>query len=225
MSHLDEHRLIEKIQKFYSSKNRVAGISYNEKIDSIIMDDGFQDYSIRKDLNIICFNNNQLIGNGMILPAGPLREGLSSLKRADIIIINGTKNKDFEEKVLRINKKIEIFYSEYKPESIEHLLNKELIAISGIGNPQNFFQLLKNNNLKVSKKLVFPDHYIFSKNELESIVADAEKKNYDIIMSEKDYYKIKNFESKKINCLKVSLIINEQEKLLNKINELYYKNN
>ena len=72
-----------------------------KNFDSIIMDDGFQDYSIRKDLNIICFNNNQLIGNGMILPAGPLREGLSSLKRADIIIINGTKNKDFEEKVLK----------------------------------------------------------------------------------------------------------------------------
>ena len=59
-SHLDEHRLIEKkFKNFIIHKNRVAGISYNEKnFDSIIMDDGFQDYSIRKDLNIICFNNN-----------------------------------------------------------------------------------------------------------------------------------------------------------------------
>ena len=50
------------------------------KFDSVILDDGFQDFKIKKNLNIICFNQNQLIGNGLVIPAGPLRESLNSLK-------------------------------------------------------------------------------------------------------------------------------------------------
>ena len=60
-----------------------------KKFNTIILDDGFQDYGIKKNLNIICFNQNQLIGNGLILPAGPLRESLESLKDVDLILING----------------------------------------------------------------------------------------------------------------------------------------
>ena len=62
-----------------------------KKFDTVILDDGFQDWNIKKDLNIICFNNNQQIGNGQLLPAGPLRESLNSLKMANIIMINGEK--------------------------------------------------------------------------------------------------------------------------------------
>ena len=61
------------------------------------MDDGYQDYGI-KNLNIICFNRNQLAGNGLALPAGPLRESLDSLKEANLILINGKKNIKFEKK-------------------------------------------------------------------------------------------------------------------------------
>ena len=112
----------------------------NHKIsgyDSVILDDGFQDYSIKKDLNILCFNKNQLIGNGLLLPSGPLREGLNSLERADIIIINGEKDSEFE-KILKINKNLEIYYSIYNPVNLNEFKNKELLAIAGIGNPENF---------------------------------------------------------------------------------------
>ena len=71
--------------------------------DVAILDDGFQDYKIKKDLNIICFNSNQLIGNGFVFPSGPLREDLSSLTSVDIVVINGEKNKEFERKILDIN--------------------------------------------------------------------------------------------------------------------------
>ena len=59
----------------------------------------------------MCFNENQLIGNGLVFPSGPLRENLSSLKNADVILINGKKNINFEKKILKINKNLEIFYS------------------------------------------------------------------------------------------------------------------
>ena len=58
----------------------------------MVLDDGFQDPSFYKDLSIICFNEKQLIGNGRIIPAGPLRESISSLKNVKIVVINGKKN-------------------------------------------------------------------------------------------------------------------------------------
>jgi tetraacyldisaccharide-1-P 4'-kinase len=72
--------------------------------------------------------------------------------------------------------------------------------------------------LNVEEKLVFPDHYVFSKKKILNVIGSAEKKNYHIIMTEKDYYKIHHYNLDKINYLKVSLVIDEKEKLLNKIN-------
>ena len=109
-----------------------------KKFDVAILDDGFQDNTISKDLNIICFNQNQLIGNGQIIPAGPLRQNLSSLKKANIIIINGGRDKQFENKILNLNKDLSIFYSNYEPVNIDRFQGKKIVAIAGIGNPINF---------------------------------------------------------------------------------------
>ena len=58
---------------------------------TVILDDGLQDYKIKKDLKIVCFHQNQLIGNGLVIPSGPLRETLSALKEVDIVLINGKR--------------------------------------------------------------------------------------------------------------------------------------
>ena len=81
-NHDDEYSLIkEYFNNLIICKNRVKGIKEAEKAknDIAILDDGFQDYSVKKDLNIICFNQNQQIGNGLVLPSGPLRENLNAL--------------------------------------------------------------------------------------------------------------------------------------------------
>ena len=223
-NHNDEYSLIKNYFKnLIISKNRIEGLKEAEKsnFDIVILDDGLQDYKIKKNLSIVCFNNNQLIGNGMVLPSGPLRENLSILKNVEIVIINGSKNINFENKILNINKKLEIFYSFYKPINLNQFKNKKLLALAAIGNPENFFQLVEKNNLKIFKKKIFPDHYQFSKAEMQNILREAEMKNYQIIMTEKDYYKINHYKLKKINYLKVSLEIYNKEKLLKKINSLY----
>ena len=223
-NHNDEYSLIKNYFKnLIISKNRIEGLKEAEKsnFDIVILDDGLQDYKIKKNLSIVCFNNNQLIGNGMVLPSGPLRENLSILKNVEIVIINGSKNINFENKILNINKKLEIFYSFYKPINLDQFKNKKLLALAAIGNPENFFQLVEKNNLKIFKKKIFPDHYQFSKAEMQNILREAEMKNYQVIMTEKDYYKINHYKLKKINYLKVSLEIYNKEKLLKKINSLY----
>ena len=224
--HRDEHNLIrEKFNNLILNKNRLAGIKEAVKMnfDTVILDDGFQDYQIKTNLNILCFNQNQLIGNGLVLPAGPLREKLNSLKDADVILINGKKNIDFEKKILKINNNLEIFYSSYKPIDIDQFKEQKLFVIAGIGNPDNFIKLLLDNGLNIEKKLIFPDHYEFTQAEISNIIADAKKNNFQVLMTEKDYYRINHLKHElgKIKYLKVSLTIDGKEKLLKTISKLY----
>ncbi len=219
-NHFDEHNLINNsLDCLFLDKDRSIAIKKAEKnqYDIVILDDGFQDYSIKKDLSILCFNSNQLIGNGKTLPAGPLREKLDVIKKAQIIIINGSKNKIFEKTIFGISKKIKIFYSRYLPENIEEFKKKNLLAFAGIGNPENFFKLLADNNLNVQKKLAFPDHYNFTKSDIKELVEDSIKNNLQLITTEKDYFRIKDYGFKNIKFLKIRLEILEKEKLINQI--------
>ena len=223
-SHDDEHRLIKnKFKSLILCQDRSDGIKEAEKslFDMVILDDGLQDYKIKKDLSIVCFNQNQLIGNGLVIPSGPLRENLNALKDANIILINGNKDIDFEKKILNVNKNLEFFYSYFKPTNIERFKNKRLLALAGIGNPENFFKLLQENDLNIEKKLIFPDHYEFTKTEIKNIVENAKNKNLQIIMTEKDYFKIKDFNIPEIQYLEVSLEIKQKNKLTQIISKLY----
>ena len=225
--HNDEYNLINKsVNCLIHNQSRLNAIRDAEKKNHnpVILDDGFQDYKINKDLSIICFNQNQLVGNGLTLPSGPLRESLNSLKEAHIVLINGKKNFEFEKKILKINPKLNIFYSEYIPNNINEFINKKLLAIAGIGNPSNFFDLLEKNDLTIAKKIVYPDHHEFSEEEINSISKLAEENNYQIILTEKDFYKIKNPDNKTFKYLDITLEIAEKQKLINLVLKAYDKN-
>ncbi len=218
--HADEHNLInDSVDCLFLDKLRSKAINKAEKEghDIAILDDGFQDYSIKKNLNILCFNSNQLIGNGMTLPSGPLRENMNAIKKTQIVIINGDKNKLFEKKIFNVSKNVKIFYSKYLPKNIEEFKNKKLFAFAGIGEPNNFFKLLNENKLKIYKKIEFPDHYKFSKFEIKKMIDEALKNNCELITTEKDYFRIKNYELQHVNFLKIRLEIFEKDKLINQI--------
>ena len=221
--HEDEHLLIKKREiPLLSEKDRTRSIVLAEKnFDIAILDDGFQDYEIKKDLNILCFNNKQLIGNGYVFPSGPLRESLSSIKKAQIAVINGEKNLIFETKLKKINPDLKIFYSKYKLMNQEELKNKNILAFAGIGNPENFFDLLIENRLSVKKTIAFPDHYNFKRNEILEIIGQAKERNYTVLTTEKDFFRIKNFEFSEITSCKINLVISEKLKLMSLIKKLY----
>ena len=222
--HADEHSLIiNKFNDLILKDNRIEAINEAKKnnFKTIILDDGLQDYKIKKKLSIVCFHENQLIGNGYVIPSGPLRENLKSLRNVNIVLINGKKNLNFEKKLFKINENLEIFYSYYKPLNIEEFKNKKLLALAGIANPENFFILLEKNNLEIKEKLIYPDHYEFSKTEIKKIIDMADIKKMKIIMTEKDFFKINTFGLDNINYLKVSLEIINKEKLIDKIKRIY----
>ncbi len=223
-SHKDEHKMIiSYYNKLILNLNRSKGIyeALEKGYDAVILDDGFQDYKIKKNLSIICFNSNQLIGNGYLFPSGPLRESLGSLRNANILIINGDRSLDFEQKILKIQKDLKIYYSNYKPLNIQEFKNKKLLVISGIGNPENFFKILKDNQMNIQKKMVYPDHYEFTKNEMLKIIEYAKKNDFQIVMTEKDYYKIKDFSLENIKYLKVKLEIEKEEEFIKNVMRAY----
>ena len=208
--HEDEFKLISSNQvALFKDSSRYNGINeaIKLKFDCVVLDDGFQDFSISKNLNILCFNERQLIGNGMTLPSGPLRESLSSLKRCQIVVINGNTNLEFEKKIKNISNNISIYYSKYAPDNIESFKNKNLLAFAGIGNPENFFYLLENNNLKIKKKISFSDHYNYSLKELNKLIYFALNNGLQLITTEKDYFRISHFQLPQIEYLKVKLDI------------------
>ena len=212
--HFDEHRLINKnLDCLFTNRLRHQAIKKAEEKnhDVAILDDGFQDHSVKKDINIICFNSNQLIGNGFTLPAGPLRENINAIKKSQIVLINGEKNKDFEKKIFNISSSIKIFYSKYLLLDKDNFENKNVFAFAGIGNPENFFETLKKNNFKVKKKFIFPDHYEFQKKEIQNLIDDSLKNNLELVTTEKDFLRISKFGFKEVKCIKVKLEIIDEE--------------
>ena len=212
----DEIQMLEKKGKTYSNKNRKEAINslISDNYDVAILDDGFQDLSIEKDFSILCFNSRQLLGNGFLIPSGPLRENLNSIKRADCILINGNRNIDFENKISKINKSVRIFYSKYKIKNEENFKNKEVIAFAGIGNPENFFHLLNENNINIKKTYSFPDHYSYSENDFNKII---ENENIKFVTTEKDYLRMNNEQKHRCDFVKIELEIENKNELINLI--------
>ena len=219
-NYYDEINLIKKkISNLFVNSSRIKAIdqAIENKFDTIILDDGFQDYSVKKNLNILCFNEKQLIGNGHTIPSGPLRQNFNSIKDCQIIVINGKRNKDFENKIKNISNRINIFYSKYVAVNINSFKNKKLLAFAGIGNPVNFFNLLDESGLNVKKRISFPDHYLYSKKELEKLIDFAKKNSLEIITTEKDYFRLKNFNFKEIDYLSVKLEIFNENLLIQEL--------
>ena len=222
-NHEDEHLLIKKknIPLISNVRRDKAILLAENEFNLAILDDGFQDYKIVKNMSIICFHHKQLIGNGYVFPSGPLRESINSINRAQIAIINGDRNIKFESKLLKINSNIKIFYSKYKLINQEKFENKDILAFAGIGNPNNFFDLLSSEGLKIRHTISYPDHYNFQKEEILKIIKYAQKNKYTILTTEKDYLRIEKYKLPEINFCCIDLNIQKKEKLLKLIESIY----
>jgi len=218
----DEVSLQKQVGPIYQSKKRIDALknAIQNKANVAILDDGFQDFSINKNLSIICFNERQWIGNGFVIPSGPLREQLSSIKRASCVVLNGEKNIDIEKIILNISTTVKIFYTKYKIQNIDEFKNKKVTAFAGIGNPENFFTLLKDNNINVVKEIKFPDHYNYTKNELENIITETKKNSEILVTTEKDYMRIDENYKKDINYLKITVDIKNRNKFIEEIKKI-----
>ena len=218
----DEQNILKKYGKLFTAKRRIDAIkkAENENYDFAILDDGLQDKSIVPDINIVCFNNINWIGNGLTIPAGPLRENINNLKNYDHVILNGNSEnlESIKKKILSINSKINIHLGKYEVQNISNFKKSEnYLVFSGIGNHKSFISMLKNEGLNVIKDLEFPDHYQYSKAEINKIVLNAEILNCKIITTEKDYLRLENIKSDKIQFVKSQIKIFDESKFLSAV--------
>ena len=218
--HTDEIKLLDSKTELIIDNDRSKiidkAIKKNKKI--IIFDDGLQDRKIDYDLKFACFDTSDWIGNGMLMPSGPLRESLNEIKKFDAIFLKniGKKSKSIIQEIKKIKSSMKIYNLNYTIKNLKKYdLKKEYIAFSGIGNPNSFEKILKFNCFKINENISFPDHYQYNFEDISKIIFKAKNKSLKIITTEKDYVKIPNKYKKIIDCLEVDLIIEKQNNLIN----------
>lgn len=174
----------------------------------VIMDDGYQHLKVSRDMNILVFDGENPIGNGLMLPAGPLREPLKAAKRADVVWINiksGRADLDtgsLEKRLKRYSMgEIPVVKSSLLPDkvldpsgkkhTIEILNKKRVLAFSGIARPDSFFKTLGDLGAIVVYQMPFLDHYVFTDDDFKAIERIAFLYNAEILVTtEKDMARI-----------------------------------
>lgn len=183
----------------------------------IISDDGLQHYKLRRDFEIAVIDGSRGLGNGWLLPAGPLREPSSRLKTVDTVVCNGGKHNGGEPALNAFSMQLEgkVFHNVLDPTKTAQatvFTEKSICAVAGIGNPARFFQQLSDLGLQF-KSLIFPDHYAFRPADLQNIKADA------ILMTEKDAVKCAAFAEAHCWYLPINAVVDDAlvTRILNKI--------
>ena len=222
---VDEQEILKKDGTLFLSEKRLDAVKLAEKenYEFAILDDGLQDNSINYDVSFVCFNNLNWIGNGMTIPSGPLRENLKNLKKYQHLFLNGNLEnlENLKEQILKINPEINIHIGKYEPVNLENFDSKDkYIIFSGIGNHQTFSSMIKKNGLMVIKEFEFPDHYNYTKKDIDKILNYARNLNCKIITTEKDYVRLKKFKTDQIKFIKSELKIIDEQKLLKFIMDL-----
>jgi len=225
----DEQKLLSKNGALFSNLKRITALdeAISEGFEVAIFDDGLQDSSIKYDMEIVCFNNLNWIGNGLTLPSGPLRESINNLKFYENVFLNGNEESliAIKDQIKKINPNININSGKYTPLNIgEFDKDQNYLVFSGIGNHKTFVEMLKNNKLKIVNNLEYPDHYQYSKRDFDEIIINAKKFNAHIITTEKDYLRLENFNRNEILYVKSSLDISDEKSLTNKLLKLNEKN-
>ena len=164
-------------------KSNIILLNKQKSKTPIVMDDGFQNPSIKKDISVIVVDESLGFGNGFLLPAGPLREGPKALKRADAIIVIKSQNE--RKKKIKLPIGVPVFYAENKTLS-PYSDNVPVVAFAGIGYPEKFFSGLKN----VVAKRSFADHYQYDERDIKKLFDLANKYNARLITTEKDWVRL-----------------------------------
>ena len=215
----DEQKLLSVKSNLYCKKKRIDALNeaIRDNVDIAIFDDGLQDSDLIYDLSFVCFSSTNWIGNGFLIPSGPLREKLESILKYDAIFINGNgeDTSHIKHSIREIDENIKIFETNYQAINI-HEFNSEdnYLIFSGIGNPNNFKKTLIKNKLKIIKEINFPDHYQYKNKDIERIKLLANNLNAKIITTEKDYVKISQSSLDSINFLEIDLTIKNQDELI-----------
>lgn len=199
------------------SANRQQAIEHlleHQDCDVIISDDGLQHYKLQRDIEIVVMDAERGLGNGFVLPAGPLREREKRLSEVDFIITNGGENK-YSDAVMYLTPQYAINLVTQEKRLLSEF--KQAVAFAGIGNPQRFFKMLQGFGIDLLETYALQDHQAFTPELMTKF-----DKNRPHFMTEKDAVKCADFAQDNFWYVPVEAQIEGQKavKLLDKIQQL-----
>lgn len=175
-----------------------AEMADRHKADVIVMDDGYQNFGLAKDLSLVVVDAETGFGNGRILPAGPLRESVvAGLTRADAVILVGDGDpnlRGFKRPVLR---------TRIVAQALPQLVGKRVVAFAGIGRPEKFFQSVRDSGAEIVHAQPFGDHHVYAASEIARLVSRARAAQAELITTEKDFVRLTPIEREGILTLPV----------------------
>ena len=189
----DEALLLANLAPTVVDRHRARGAQMIERqgAAALIMDDGFQNPSLIKTLSLIVADGQTGFGNGQMIPAGPLREPIErGLKRADAVVIAGADRSGVADIVKKTAPDLPILTGRFEPDpdTVQKLKGQTVVAFAGIGRPEKFFEMLTGLGIPVAKRIAFPDHYFYTRFDLEQLLADAG--DMPLVTTRKDFVKI-----------------------------------
>lgn len=229
---------------FIRSANRYQGskLAAEKGADLILLDDGFQHYQLKRNVDIVLIDAEEPFSNNRVLPAGLLREPFAALKRADLFLINRSENIELN-RVKEIKKSLNtlspnnrgvfraetvldncVSVADQKKEELDFLKEKKVFAFSGIGSPDAFKKSIEAAGAELVSYKIFKDHYNYQKEDLLTLLDQYSASQADLILTtEKDAVKLFDFAEMigtlPFYYLKISLEIDDREKLLKIIEE------
>lgn len=204
----DEALLLAAAAPAWISRDRAAGIrAAAEGADIIIMDDGFQNPSVAKDLSLLVVDGRYGFGNGRVIPAGPLRETVASaVGRANAIIMIGADKAHVMSHPALWKTSLPVLKAAVKPgPEAEGLAGKAVVAFAGIGNPEKFFQTLRETGCEVKATHAYSDHHPYTEAEIQRLKAEADKEGAQLVTTEKDAMRLSNTALTGVVVLTISL--------------------
>jgi len=181
------------------AKDRVAGVALakSQGASVILMDDGFQNPAVAKDASLIVIDSERGLGNGRVIPAGPLRAPLAvQLDRTDVLVVigSGSGADSVAGSIAGAGKPVLRARFLADDASLAALRGKRALAFAGIGDPVRFFNTLAGSGIEVVRGRAFADHHAFSRREIEALVAEAKRDGLTLVTTEKDLARLQGSE-------------------------------
>lgn len=177
------------------ARDRIAGAALARSTGAsvIVMDDGFQNPAIAKDACLIVIDGDRGLGNGRVLPAGPLRAPLpAQLARTDALIVigDGTAAEPIAATIAAQGGVT--LRARLAPDKacVDRLRGARVLAFAGIGDPPRFFRTLWTSGVDVAGEKSFPDHHPYTQGEIAALVAEAQRAGLTLVTTEKDFVKL-----------------------------------
>lgn len=185
----DEALLLAAVAPTVVSRDRPAGaqLLIENDVNFIIMDDGFQNPALAKDMSIVVVDSETGVGNGLVIPAGPLRAPLQTqlrLANALVVVGDGVGADPLVRAAARAGRIV--LRAHLKPVRVRHWRKTPILAYAGIGRPEKFFATLVDVQAPVAKTMAFADHHRYTEAEAERLIAHSEAAGLRLVTTEKD---------------------------------------